>query len=420
MRSRTGGGGVTSDDAPIGRRVARWRVRRSMTQQMLADRLRRSKSWVDKVERGVRSLDRYSVIQEVAHVLRVDPEVLLGQQRSTPASPPDGVDDVRAALARYDTPQAPPQTDELRRQVGYAWLSYQHAHYGQLVRVLPGLLDAAQGARTPELLVQAYRITSSLLVKLGEADLAWLVADRAMSAAADDPILAATAAISIAQALRASNRNNLALTATLAAANRILRPPSRPGDHGFGGLLGDQTARQPHDQQGGSGVAPGERAVVGGTLLVQAALAAAGCGEHRRADELTEWAAGIAAGLRGYDDPYRTSFGSVAVEVARVLVAAQRGDADEAVRRHVSVVRREAWRRLPAEYRGAYLVDVARAYLQVGDLRGAARALVDADSVAPAEVRCRPLARTVIADVARAQPAPAGVARLATLVGLTR
>ena len=56
----------------------------------------------------------------------------------------------------------------------------------------------------------------------------------------------------------------------------------------------------------------------------------------------------------------------------------------------------------------------------LGDLRGAARALVDADSVAPGEVRCRPLARTVIADVARAQPAPAGVARLATLVGLTR
>ena len=106
--------------------------------------------------------------------------------------------------------------------------------------------------------------------------------------------------------------------------------------------------------------------------------------------------------------------------LARVLVAAQRGQAVEALQRHSTVIRREAWRRLPAEYRGAYLVDVARAYLQVGDLRGAARALVDADSVAPAEVRCRPLARTVIADVARAQPAPAGVARLATLVGLTR
>ncbi|MCG5446566.1 helix-turn-helix domain-containing protein [Micromonospora sp. NIE79] len=418
---------MTNDDVPIGRRVARWRVRRSMTQQMLADRLRRSKSWVDKVERGVRALDRYSVIQELAHVLRVDPEVLLGQQPSTSAGTPDGVDGIRAALARYDTSQAPQETDELRRQVGYAWLSYQHAHYGQLVRVLPGLLDTAQGARSPELLVQSYRITSLLLVKLGEADLGWLAADRAMSAASDDPILAAAAAISVVQALRASNRDRLALTAALTAANRILPALSCPADHGVGGLRGDQTARQPHDQRGegeGEGAParqrpPGEWAV-GGTLLLQAALAAAGCGEHRQANELTDRAAGVAASLRGYDDPHRTSFGLVAVELARVLVAAQRSDADEALRRHSTVMRREGWRRLPAEYRGAYLVDVARAYLQVGDLRGAARALVDADSIAPAEVRCRPLARTVIADVARAQPAPAGVARLATVVGLTR
>ncbi|WP_433260608.1 helix-turn-helix domain-containing protein [Micromonospora vinacea] len=417
---------MSSDDVPIGRRVARWRVRRSMTQQMLADRVRRSKSWVDKVERGVRALDRYSVIQELADVLRVDPEVLLGQPRSTPAGPPDGVDDIRAALARYDAPQAPQQTtDELRRQVGYAWLSCQHAHYGQLMRVLPALLDAAQAARSAELRVQAYRITSSLLVKLGEADLGWLAADRAMSAAGDDRILAATAAISVAQALRASNRDRLALTAALTAANRILPAPSHPADHEVGGLRADQTARQPHDQRSeGEGAParqrpPGEWAV-GGTLLVQAALAAVGCGEHRRADELTDRAAGVAASLRGYDDPQRATFGPVAVELARVLVAAQRGDAAEALRRHSTVVRREGWRRLPAEYRGAYLVDAARAYLQVGDLRGAARALVDADSVAPAEVRCRRLARTVIADVARAQPAPAGVARLATLVGLTR
>ncbi|MEV4119967.1 helix-turn-helix transcriptional regulator [Micromonospora sp. NPDC049645] len=411
---------MTSDE-PVGRRVARWRVRRSMTQQMLADRLRRSKSWVDKVERGVRSLDRYSVVQELAHVLRVDPEVLLGQQRSTPAGPPDGVEDLRAALARYDIAQAPPQTEELRRQVGYAWLTYQHAHYGQLVRVLPGLLDAAQGARKPELLVQAYRITSSLLVKLGEADLGWLAADRAMSTAADDPILAGTATIAVAQALRAANRDRLALTATLTAANRILPSPPRLGDHEVDGLHGDQIARQPHDQRGRGALARQRSAgewAVGGTLLLQAALAAAGCGEHRRAEELIERAAGVAASLRGYDDPHYTGFGSVAVELARVVVA-QRDDATEALRRHSTIVRREGWRRLPAEYRGAYLIDVARAYLQIGDLRGAARALVDADSFAPAEVRCRPLARTVIADVARAQPAPAGVARLATLVGIT-
>ncbi|MGN9810440.1 helix-turn-helix domain-containing protein [Micromonospora sp. BQ11] len=370
-------------ELPIGRRVARWRVRRRMTQQMLADRLGRSKSWVDKVERGVRTLDRYPLIQEIAEVLRVDPMALLGPHPA-PATEQglDGVDEIRAALARYDnTPQKP--TGEVRRHVEYAWLTYQHGHYAQLVRVLPGLLDTAHGTG-PELLVPAYRITASLLVKLGEADLAWLAGDRAMGAAGGDPVLAATAAVPVGAALRASGRHRLALAATLAAASRV---------------------------------GPG---AVQGTLLLQAALAAAGCGDSSRAGELTEQAADIAARIRGGDDLHRTGFGTTAVELARVVAAVELGDVEEAVRRHAAAVRRDGWRRLPAEHRAAYLVDVARAYLQVGDLRGAARALVEADAVAPAEVRCRPSARTVIAEVARGHPAPAGVARLATLVGLTR
>ncbi|MEU7612951.1 helix-turn-helix transcriptional regulator [Micromonospora sp. NPDC049204] len=410
---------MVSDDLPIGRRVARWRVRRAMTQQQLADRLCRSKSWVDKVERGVRALDRYSVIQELAEVLRVNPEVLLSQRPPrTPVGTVDGVDGIRAALARYDTPQAPEHTtDEARRQVGYAWLTYQHADYAQLVRAMPGLLDVVQGARSPELLVQAYRIASSLLVKLDEADLGWLAADRAMAAAGDDPLLSAAAVVSIAQALRAQNRDHLALAALLPAANLALPPSTHSGDQEVSGTFVDQISRKPLDHRGQT---DRRDQAVGGTLLVQAALAAAGCGEHRRAGELIDRAAGIAANLRGYDDPHRTSFGPVAVELARVLLAAQRDDAAEAVRRHSTVVRREGWRRLPAEYRDAYLLDVARTYLRLGDLRGAARALVDADHVAPAEVRCRPLVRTVIAEIARAQPTPAGVARLAAVVGLTR
>ncbi|MDG4797341.1 hypothetical protein [Micromonospora sp. WMMD1082] len=103
-----------------------------------------------------------------------------------------------------------------------------------------------------------------------------------------------------------------------------------------------------------------------------------------------------------------------------MVAAIELGEAGAAVHGHAAVLRRDGWRRLPAEHRGAYLVDVARAYLQVGDLRGAARALVDADVVAPAGVRCRPLARTVIGEIAQRHPAPAGVARLAALVGLTR
>ncbi|SCL22483.1 Helix-turn-helix domain-containing protein [Micromonospora inyonensis] len=38
-------------ELPIGRRVAQLRVRRGMSQQVFADRIGRSKSWVDKVVR---------------------------------------------------------------------------------------------------------------------------------------------------------------------------------------------------------------------------------------------------------------------------------------------------------------------------------------------------------------------------------
>ncbi|SCL35704.1 Transcriptional regulator, contains XRE-family HTH domain [Micromonospora nigra] len=383
---------MSGDELPIGRRVARWRVRRGMTQQVFADRLGKSKSWVDKVERGARRLDRYPTVQQIAEVLRVDPMVLLGQHRpphQRDARTPDGVDGIRAALARYDRePGHPVPGVEVRRQVEYAWSSYQHAHYAQLVRAVPGLLAAVQGSSGREVLVPAYRITASVLVKLGAADLGWLAADRAMGAAGGDAVLAATAAVSVGQALRAQGRHRLALAATLAAASRL-------------------------------GTGPQEVAVHG-TLLLQAALAAAGCGEQGRCAELTGRAAGLAARMRAGEDPQRTAFGPAAVELAQVVTAIEAGDAGAAVRGHSAVLRRDGWRRLPAEHRGAYLVDVARAYLQIGDLRGAARALVDADAIAPAEVRCRPVARTVIAEIAQRHPAPAGVARLASLVGLTR
>src|SRR5262245_63611944 len=71
-----GGRGGTVDDQPMGRRVAYWRNRRRMSQQLFADRLGKSKSWVDKVERGGRRLDRCYVIYERAHGLERDAQVL--------------------------------------------------------------------------------------------------------------------------------------------------------------------------------------------------------------------------------------------------------------------------------------------------------------------------------------------------------
>ncbi|WP_405112434.1 helix-turn-helix domain-containing protein [Micromonospora sp. NBC_01405] len=401
---------MDSDELPIGRRVAQWRVQRRWTQQMLADRLGKSKSWVDKVERGARSLDRFSVIRDVAEVLRVDASVLVGgdARPSSASVAVEGVDGVRAALARYPIHRGGPGSrpvlpvGELGRRVEHAWLAYEHADYPQLVRMLPDLLGDAQrahgvdaGDEVVNLLVRVYRLTALVLVKLGEPDLAWLAADRAMAAAVGDPQREAGAAIPLGQALRAAGRGRLAMAATIAAAHRIAPPV-------------------PHD-------GPPEELSLCGTLLVEAALAAAVCADPHSVGELIDQATEIAERVgEGRDQHHGTSFGPTAVELARVAAAVELGDGGEAVAWHERAIGRSGWGQLPVEHRAAHLIDAARAYLQVGDLLRAGRALVDAERAAPAEIRCRPVARTVIADVVRGGPAPADVARLAILVGLTR
>ena len=122
------------DELPIGRRVAYWRARRRMSQQLFADQIGKSKSWVDKVERGVRRLDKFSVLYEIADVLKVDPQALFGgeshrQPDSVNCVDQVEVEEIRAALENYDQVVAffePPMVeqvslDELRKAISYAW-----------------------------------------------------------------------------------------------------------------------------------------------------------------------------------------------------------------------------------------------------------------------------------------------------------
>ncbi|GAA0389457.1 helix-turn-helix transcriptional regulator [Micromonospora gifhornensis] len=371
------------NSVPLGRRVAELRAHRGMSQQAFADRLGKSKSWVDKVERGVRRLDRYSVIRDIAEVLRLDPQMLLGpRQPPTPAPAENGIDAVRAALARYHhRPQSTVAAQQAGGQVAYAWMAYQHARYPQLLGVLPDLLDATHGTRG--LLVSAYRLTASVLVKLDHADLAWLAADRAVAAAAGDLICTASATIAVAQALRALGHHRIALTAALAAVD------------------------------------PADDDAVRGSLYVQAGLAAAGDGDRRNAHDLLDHAAALADRQVSDTDPHHTGFGPAAVQTARSLAAHRLGDTAEAILRHEHVLRSDAWLRLPPEHRAAHLIDAARAYLDASRHSRAGQTLLAADRIAPAEVRNRPVARTLLAEIIRGGPAAADVARLATVVGLT-
>ncbi|WP_431935184.1 hypothetical protein [Micromonospora sp. RP3T] len=95
------------------------------------------------------------------------------------------------------------------------------------------------------------------------------------------------------------------------------------------------------------------------------------------------------------------------------------GDASEAVGWHEKMTARDAWRWLPVEHRAAHLIDAARAYLQADDPARAGRVLADADRMAPAEVRQRPAAREVLAQVIRDPRAPTTIVPLAAALGLS-
>ncbi|MGC5031372.1 helix-turn-helix domain-containing protein [Micromonospora sp. DT229] len=393
-------------EVPVGRRVAYWRVRRRMSQQVFADRLGKSKSWVDKVERGVRALDKVSTLRDIAAALRIDQAMLLGQD-SRPVEVTtrvEGVESIRAALCAYDIafdrPTAgrnPPDGAALARSVAHAWTSYQLARYPPLIGLLPGLVAGAQRgyAREPQegrvSLVEAYRVTASLLVKLGEAELGWLAADRAMSVAAGDPVLVAAATVQLGQVLRAGGRAREAGRATLAAAYRIGQADSDPA-----------------------------RLSLCGTLLVQAALAAARHGDEPAAAARLDEAADLAAEVGDGHDHQHTGFGPTAVALAGVTVAVESGTTDAAIARHEEAIGRDGWRWLPPEHRAAHLIDVARAYLQDADPVGAGRVLLEADRIAPAEVRHRPAARQVLADTLRHPDAPVTILALAATLGVTR
>lgn len=406
------------DDLPIGRRVAYWRARRRMSQQVFADRLGKSKSWVDKVERGVRRLDKFSVVYEIADVLQVDVQLLLGKD---PERRPDAVncidqvevEEIRAALERYDSISAffdsspnPPILAEMKKAVSHAWLTYQHAKYGVLARALPKLLRDAQAADTAyaggdesrtaaHLLGQVYQIASSSLRKLGEHELSWLAADRsiAVSQRAGDPLLAGIATYRVGNALLSLGRARPALEVNVNIANRLA--PSNGVD------------------------ATPERLSVYGMLLLQGAMASARIGDGATVRDLINGAEEAANALGTDQNHYWTCFGPTNVQLHRAAAAVELGEGRQAVDTHEGIDA-EGFNGLLPERRAHHYLDIARGFAQMGDIEKASEMLLEGDRLAPSEIRCRPIAHEVMSDVLRRTRGtpPAPVAELAEAMGV--
>lgn len=408
--------GGTVEDLPIGRRVAYWRQRRKMSQQVFADRLGKSKSWVDKVERGVRRLDKFSVLYDIAEILQVDVQVLIGRDSQRLAGSVNCIDqveveEIRAALERYDRigtlfdpkPVEPVPLGDLRKAVRHAWMSFQYAKYGVLARTLPRLLRDAQTAcgnytgdqslHSASLLAQVYQIAASALRKLGEHDLGWLAADRAVAMAqrTGDPLMGGIATFRVANALLALGRPRAALELNVSVAHKLW------------------PAYQPTP----------EVLSVYGILLLQAAMAAARAGDNATVRDLLREAGQTGKQLGGDCNHYWTSFGPTNVAVHQAAAAVELGEGRLAVAAHDALTPDDLSRLTP-ERRANHYLDVARACVQDSVIDRATELLLEADRLAPSEIRCRPIAHETVTDVMRRSRGapPSALTELADNMGI--
>ena len=391
------------DTMSVGERIAFYRQRRNLTQATLASMVDRSEDWLSKIERGERQAQRVDILVDLARELRVTLGDLVGepvlaeddeQNDNVPA-----VRDVLMAprrlsriLYRNDRRDSspPPPIPWAQRHVESAWREYQDGRVGQVIIVLPELITMAQrleddpGAgeqRRQSWAVSArtHHLAATTLAKVGEADLGWIAAERAMHAAdqSDDPLVLASAARVATHALLANGRYDDALELGLTAAS----------------WLQDQVAdRDP------------EALSLFGMLNLRTAVAAARNHDRPASTDLLRRAT-EAAQLLGVDANYwQTSFGPTNVELHRLSAALDLGDVSYVVE-HLDV---DATR-MPVERRVVHAIDMARALTYAGRRDDdALDRLLAAEREAPTLVRQNTTARETIKTLLRRAPVTGG------------
>ena len=247
----------------LGRKIAAERRRRGLSQPELARMIDRSVAWVSQVERGVRKVDRMSVLETVATALDIPLAELAAEAPVVAAvtEEPPGAGGLRLVLsgahalhAMLDGRRAP-AVSTLRTKTRKAWELTHAGRYAELTDLLGSLVpDLETAARTVpedqraevfELLATTYQACSAALAKIGEPDAAWIAADRAMAAAerAGNPMLVAAGAFRLVFVFIAARHYDQAEeTARTAAA--ALWPKADEGDPQAMSLWGGLTLQR--------------------------------------------------------------------------------------------------------------------------------------------------------------------------------
>jgi transcriptional regulator with XRE-family HTH domain len=386
------------DRLTIGERVAFYRARRGLTQTELANLVGRGPDWLGKVERGERALRNVEVLAELARVLRVAFGDLVGQPvLLEDEQAHDDVPAVRDALmdpgrlSRVLRPR-PPGAGEIdgaraAQLVEYAWSDYQRGRLGGVIAQLPNLIrsaqlleDVADGERRPWVVsARTHHLAATALSKVGEAELSWIAAERAMRAAdrTDDALVLASSARAATHALLAVGRFDDAFELGRAAA----------------AWLADRVSEAD----------PAALSLLG-MLHLRTAVAAARRQDRATTAELLDLADAAATELGMDADHWHTSFGPTNVALHRVSAALDLGDPRWAAEHGVRVDPTG----LPEERRSTHLVDVARALADLARDDEALALLLDAERHAPGLVRHSAAVRETVKAMYRRAPVTAG------------
>ncbi|MGI5215419.1 helix-turn-helix domain-containing protein [Plantactinospora sp. CA-290183] len=395
----------------IGERVAWYRRRRGLSQEVLAGLVGRTADWLGKVENNRIELDRLSVIKSLADVLDISLGDLLAEPSLLDWTPDSGTDTVpalRAALMNYRaiTPfgqagesQEPPKVADVKQDVAALWSAYQESRFGYVTGRLPDLLHRAQVAadgldgndqdQARRLLGLTYQLAATQLTKLGETDLAWIAADRGLAAVrpTGDPVVTGSLFRSVSHALHSTGRYREAVRLTEDAAAYL-----------------EGQLRQPTP-------APALLSVYG-TLFLSGAMAAARANNPGTTRTFLAAADETAARLGADGNHLWTAFGPTNVAIHRVATAAELGDVQVAV----DLGPRVDTTGLPMERRVRHALEVARAYNSWNRVDEAQAALLDAEQMAPEQVRHHFLSRQLALTWIRRQRGKPS----AELVGLAR
>jgi hypothetical protein len=151
-------------------------------------------------------------------------------------------------------------------------------------------------------------------------------------------------------------------------------------------------------EQGLQGASTEHIALWGAMNLVGAVLAVRANAEDV-ARECIRKAEDAAQQIGGDRNDFHTEFGLTNVALHAVGVSVELGDAGEALRRAATIDASA----LSTERRARFLIDVARAYGQRRKTAEAVRTLLEAESLAPEQVRNHTLVREMVRDLLRGE-----------------